>query len=191
MLRANDPYLGYRKGPFALYALSKYIGKEPVNSAMKSLLVKHSSGKPPLPTTLDFYEELKAITPDTLQYLLHDLFEVNTFWDLKTDKAIAQQTKDGMWKVTLDVQARKDVVDEKGNETHIPMNDWIEIGVYAAPEQGKELDKVLYLQKHRIRTGQQAITVTVPTKPTRAGIDPNNLLIDLKMHDNSRTVRFE
>jgi hypothetical protein len=116
---------------------------------------------------------------------------VNTFWDFKTDRVTAQQTKEGNWQVTLDVQARKDVIDEIGNETHVPMNDWIEIGVFAAPEKGKELDKVLYLQKHRIHTGQQTITLTVPNKPTRAGIDPNNLLIDLKMNDNSRNVTFE
>lgn len=191
LFRASDQYQGYRKGPFALYALSKYISKEAVNGALKQLLIKHGSGKPPLPTTLDLYRELKAITPDTLQYLLHDLFEVNTYWDLKTDNVTAHQTKDGNWQVTLEVQARKDVVDERGNETHIPMDEWIEIGVFAAPEKGKELDKLIYLQKHRIRTGKQTIIVTVPGKPSRAGIDLNNLLIDLKMGDNGRGVRVE
>lgn len=191
LLRATDQYHGYRKGPFALYALSKYISKEKVNGALKQLLVKHGYGKPPLPTTLDLYRELNAITPDTLQYLLHDLFKVNTYWDLKTDNVTAQQTKEGNWLVTLNVQARKDVTDEIGNETHVPMNDWIEIGVFAAPEKGKDVDKVLYLQKHCIRTGQQTITLTVADKPTRAGIDPNNLLIDLRMNDNRREVKFE
>jgi aminopeptidase N len=190
LLRANNAYLGYRKGPFALYALSKYSGKERVNGALKQLLAKHGQGKVPLPTTLDLYSELKTNTPDSFHYLLHDLFEVNTFWDLKTDKATAKQTYNGNWEVTLKVQARKEVTDEMGNETHVPMNDWIEIGIFAEPEKGKQLDKVLYLQKHRIRTGAQTITLTVPAKPTRAGIDPNNLLIDLKQHDNTRKTRF-
>jgi hypothetical protein len=191
LLRANDQYLGYRKGPFALYALSHYTSKEKVNCALKQLLLKHGSGKPPLPTTLDLYRELKVITPDTLQYLLYDLFEANTYWDLRTDNVTARQTKQGHWQVTLEVQARKDVTDEFGNETHVPMNDWIEIGVFTTPEKGKELDKILYLEKHRIRRGQQTITLTVPGKPTRAGIDPNHLLIDLKVHDNERAVRIE
>jgi ABC-type transport system involved in multi-copper enzyme maturation permease subunit len=107
LLRANDQYLGYRKGPFALYALSKYMGREKVNGALKQLLAKHGSGKPPLPTTLDLLRELKAITPDTLQYLLHDLFEVNTFWDLKTGKVTAKQAKDGNWLVKLEVKDSK------------------------------------------------------------------------------------
>jgi ABC-type multidrug transport system ATPase subunit len=49
--------------------------------------------------------------------------------------------------------------------------------------------KLPYLQKHRIRSGQQTITVTVPRQRTRAGIDPNHLLIDLKTDDNIKTVR--
>jgi ABC-type transport system involved in multi-copper enzyme maturation permease subunit len=191
LLRANNAYLGYRKGPFALYALSKYTSKEQVNGALKQLLLKHGKGKVPLPTTLDLYRELQASLPDSLDYLLHDLFEVNSFWDLKTNNATAQKTNKGYWQVTLEVQARKDVVDERGNETGVPMNDWIEIGIFAAPEKGKESGKELYLQKHRIRTGPQTITLTVPGKPASAGIDPRKLLIDLKLMDNSRKIRVE
>ena len=47
----------------------------------------------------------------------------------------------------------------------------------------------IYLQKHHIRSGEQTITVTVPRTPTRAGIDPNQLLIDLETDDNIKTVR--
>ncbi len=62
-----------------------YIGKERVHEAFRRLLEKHSPGEPPLPTTLDLYRELKAVTPHVHQTLLHDLFEANTFWELRTD----------------------------------------------------------------------------------------------------------
>ena len=92
MLRALDPYLAYRKGPFALYALSEYIGEERVNGALRRLLETHRPEEAPLATTLDLYRELQAVTPDSLQSLLHDLFEVNTFWELETERATAEQT---------------------------------------------------------------------------------------------------
>ena len=41
---------------------------------------------------------------------------------------------------------------------------------------------------HRIHSGRQIITVTVPRPPARAGIDPNHLLIDLEMDDDIKTV---
>ena len=83
-----------------------------MHAALRRLLEKDGSGTPPLPTSLDLYRELQAVTPDSLQYLLHDLFEANTYWELETEQAAAVQTEVGTWQVTLDVRARKVVVDE-------------------------------------------------------------------------------
>ena len=44
------------------------------------------------------------------------------------------------------------------------------------------------MQLHRIRSGSQTITVTVPGKPTGAGIDPNNLLADRDPENNIKNV---
>ncbi|GAB3493160.1 hypothetical protein GCM10027341_08130 [Spirosoma knui] len=190
LLQSNNAFMNYRKGPFALYALRNYIGKDRVNEALRQLLRRYTP-TPPLPTTLDFYRELKAVTPDSLHYLVHDLFAANTFWELTTKQATATQTPAGAWQVVLDVEARKVTVDLIGKKTNIPMSDWVEIGVFAPDETGKPALKPLYLQKHRIRSGQQRIRLTVPAKPQRAGIDPNHLLIDLELDDNTKRVKIE
>jgi ABC-type transport system involved in multi-copper enzyme maturation permease subunit len=176
LLRAMDPYAAYRAGPFALHALSEYIGEERVNLAFRRLREEHGSGEPPLPTTLDLYRELQAVTPDSFQYLLHDLFQVNTFWELQVEQVTAEQNETGAWQVTLEVLARKVVVDEAGVETEVPMDELIEIGVFADPEEGGELSEPLYLEMHRVSSGRQTITVTVPREPDLAGIDPYHLL---------------
>jgi len=191
LLRATDPFLSYRRGPFALYALSEYIGKERMDEALRHLLEKHRSGQPPLATTLDLDRELQAVTPDSLRYLLHDLFETNTFWELKADSATAQKVIGGAWQVTLDVRARKVMVDEAGLETEVPVDDWVEIGVFAPGDKGDGGGELLYLRKHRIRSAQQTITVTVPRKPAQAGIDPRYLLNDWKVDDNTEQVRVK
>ncbi len=181
LLQANESFLYYRKGGLALYALSEYIGKAKVNHALRELLQKRTSGELSLPTTLDLYKELQSVTPDSLNYLLHDLFEENTYWRLKTKQFAAEQTKSGMWEVTLTVQAQKVVVDSTGAEKEVPMQDWLEVGIYG---EGKGLDDPLYLQMHHIRSGEQTIKVTVPRKPDNGGIDPNHLMIDLRRDDN-------
>ena len=96
-----------------------------------------------------------------------------------------------MWQVTLDVRARKLVVDEAGVETEVPLDDWVEIGVFAAAEEGQESGRPLYVQRHRIRSGAQTISVTVLDQPARAGIDPFSLLIDLELGDNIAVVTTE
>ncbi|MGH7491934.1 MAG: ABC transporter permease [bacterium] len=191
LLRGRDPYAAYRKGPFALFAMSEYMGKERVNLAYRRLLEAHRSGTLPLPTSLDLYRELKAVTPDSLQTLLHDLFEANTFWELETERPTALKTEAGAWQVTIPVHARKVVVDPAGVETEVPMDEWVQIGVFAPTEEGPEFGETLYLQMHRIRSGEQTITVTVPREPADAGIDPYHLLIDLERFDNVEEVKIE
>ncbi|MEJ7811873.1 MAG: ABC transporter permease [Gemmatimonadaceae bacterium] len=186
LLRAMDPWANYRKGPYALHALSEYVGETRVNGALRTLVEKKVSS---LATTIDMYRELQAVTPDSLKPLLHDLFEVNTFWTFDTKQAKAVQTAAGTWQVTLEVEARKVVADSAGVETELPMNEWVEIGIFAAAAPGEILGKPLSLQKHRIRSGRQTITVTLPHEPDRAGIDPYNLL-DWEEGDNIEGVEI-
>jgi hypothetical protein len=183
LLRATDSYAFSRRGPLALYAMHEYIGKERVDDALRQMIEKYRSGKPPLPTSMDLYRELQAVTPQSYQSLLHDLFEKNTFWQLGTNQVTARQTQSGAWQVTLDITARKVVVDEAGVETEVPMDDWVEVGVFDADKP--------YLQKLRIHSGKQTVTVTVPQKPARAGIDPRHLLSDLgEADDNIKPVKI-
>jgi hypothetical protein len=188
LLRGLDPYLSYRKTPFALYTLSEYIGEDRVNAALRQLWQKHLPDDAPLATTLDLFAELEAVTPDSLRYLLHDLFEVNTFWDLETRQVAAVQAAPNEWRVTVDVRARKTVVDSAGAESELPMNELVDIGVYGASGTNERTGKPLYLARQRIHSGAQTITVTVSGAPDRAGIDPNYLLMDLDVGDNVKPV---
>ncbi|MHA4842786.1 ABC transporter permease/M1 family aminopeptidase [Flavitalea antarctica] len=188
LLRGLDPYMSYRRGPFALYALSEYLGDDSLNAGLRRLVEKHRSRNAPLATTLDLFAELKVATPDSLRYLLHDLFEVNTFWELEIEHSNARQSSPGTWQVDLQVNAKKLVFDSAGIESETHMNDWVEIGIYGERVQGVEPDKPVYHQKHRIRSGRQVITVTTNRKPNLAGIDPRYLLIDLQTENNTRGV---
>jgi hypothetical protein len=189
LLEASQTSIIYRKGPLALYALREYIGKEQVRFGLQNFFKKYSTGTG-LPFPKDLYIELQRVTPDSMQYLLHDLFASNTFWEFKTEKAVASQIPSGKWKVTMDVKARKYIVDKKGIERDVPMNDWIQIGVYGLPGQTKA-DQNLYMQQHRIRSGVQRIEIEVLGKPELAGIDPNSLLMDLDNYDNVTKVQLQ
>jgi len=183
LLRASDKFLAYRKGPFAMFALREYVGQNNVDLAWRRLREQHASHQPPFATSLDLLRELQAVTPASLRSLLGDLLERNTFWELKTKKATAQQIATGAWRVTLDVEARKVAVDKTGVETNLAMNDPIEIGVF-----GPNGDQPLYRAMQPIRTGLQTITITVPQRPTTAGIDPRHLLIDVVPDDNMAPI---
>ena len=189
LLRASGWFQSYRKGPFAMYALQEYAGRERVDLAWRRLIEKHRAGDPPFATSLDLYRELKAAIPPHLHSLLVDLLERNTFWELEIRDVAVQTRGDGMWQVDLQVRARKVVVDEEGRETEVPMNDLVEIGVYAEERRVDGRGEPLYLQKHRVSSGDQRITLLVAEKPGQAGIDPRHLLTDAQPENNLREVQ--
>ncbi|MBT1705712.1 ABC transporter permease/M1 family aminopeptidase [Chryseosolibacter indicus] len=187
LLRAMDPWANYRKAPYAMHAISEYVGEARINNALNKLIKKKKFS---LATTIDLYNELQAVTPDSLKNLLHDLFEVNAFWTFNTKQAKAEQKDKDNWQVTFDIEAHKVVADSAGVETEVPVDQWVEVGVFAPAKPGEILGKPLYVQKHFIHSGEQSITVTVPQKPARGGIDPYNLL-DWEEGDNIEKILVE
>ena len=89
------------------------------------------------------------------------------------------------------MQARKFMVDSVRVETKVLMNDWIEIGVFGEAREGEEFGKLLCQQKHRMKSAKLTISVTVPHKQARAGIDPNSLLNDWEVGGNTEEVKLE
>ena len=83
----------------------------------------------------------------------------------------------------MTVEAKKLRADGHGVETEIPIDDWIDVGVF-----GDDESDVLYLQKHHITEAQMTFQVVVEEEPERAGIDPYNKLIDCVSDDNVSSV---
>lgn len=190
LLRANDQFNSYRKGPFVMYTIQEYIGETKVNLALKRLLEKFDSREPPLPVTLDLYTELQKVTPDSLQYLLEDLFKRNTLWELKANEATATPLEGGMWNLTFHLDAKKLAVDKEGIVTDLPMNDYVDLAVYSNSQQGGQ-EELLYLERHRLSSGEQTFNIKVSQKPELVHIDPNELLIDRKPDNNLSIVEIQ
>ena len=131
----DQPHVAYGKGAVAMYTLREHIGDEAVNARAAPLPRE-------VPRRRDRRIRRRSIcTPscarsrrDSLQYLLTDLFETITLWDVKTQSAAVEPTGDGEYEVTLDVVAKKLRADSVGNETEVPMDDLVEIGVFAPGE---------------------------------------------------------
>jgi aminopeptidase N len=179
----DQPHISYGKGAVAMYTLREVIGDSALNTALRGFLEKYRNGGPPYPTSLDLLATLRAATPDSLQYLLTDLFETVTLWHVKTERAAVEKTSRGDYRVTLEVTAKKVRADSVGHETEVPMNDLVEVGVFARGK-GKSLGSALYLKRQRIHSGKQTIVVVVRQEPGHAGIDPYSKLIERDRADN-------
>jgi ABC-type transport system involved in multi-copper enzyme maturation permease subunit len=171
LIRVMDQsYVYYQKGAVAMYTLKEHIGEDRVNAALRAFLDKYRDAGPPYATSRDLYKELQAVTPDSMKYLLVDLFETITLWDVRVKAARAEQIAPDSYRVTMDVVGKKVRADSMGVETEVPMNDLAEIAVFAGNERS-------YIERHRIRSGEQRITLTVSRKPESVGVDPYHNLI--------------
>ncbi len=191
----NQPYIHYNKGSLVMYGLRDYLGEQPMNAAIRGFLNAEKFRGPPYPTSLELVDSLRAATPDSLRYLISDLFEHITLYELKADSAIVSNAPNGQFAVDLWLNAKKLRADSLGKETEQPIDDWIDVGVFGKapakpdPKIDAKVGVPLYLEKHRIHAGLQKITVLVDVKPYRAGIDPLHKLIDRITTDNTTGVR--
>jgi hypothetical protein len=129
--------------------------------------------------------------PPEQQYLLQDLFYDITLFSNRGLTATAHKRSDGKYNVTIDVETHKYKADEKGNETEVPANDWIEIGALAAPEKGKKYGNVLHRERVHMTTARNTYSFTTDTLPEKAGIDPLLLLVDRVPDDNLAKVTLQ
>ncbi|MCH2450085.1 MAG: ABC transporter permease [Gracilimonas sp.] len=201
----NQQYIHYNKGSLVFYALSDYIGEDKLNAALSDYIDKVAFQEPPYTISLELVEYLKEATPDSLQYLIKDMFETITLYDNRVEEASYSEIDSSTFEINMTLQASKYRTGETGERIYkneagdslsvevegrrrpvesLPLNDWIEVGVFGVDEKGNET--VLYLEKRKFTDIMNEITITVDEKPVSVGIDPYNKLIDTISNDNRR-----
>jgi hypothetical protein len=185
MLVENQKYIHYNKGSLVFYALRDYIGEAPLNRALSRYVRDFAFRGPPYSSSRDLLDYLRRETPPELAYVLEDMFETLTLHANRAVSASATPRGDGSWLVSLAVEARKLRADGEGTETQVPIDDWIDIGVF--DEEGAPL----FLEKRRVSEPRMQFELSVPGEPAQAGIDPYHKLIDREPDDNVLSVRRE
>jgi len=179
----NQPHIHYGKGSLILFALQDYIGEDKVNLAMKNYLDEFKHVGPPYSTSLDFLKHLEPQVPDSLKHLITDWFKEITLYDNRMKEANYKKLDNGKYELTMKIESAKMRADTMGNETKVPMNDWVDIGVLDGDEK-----KLIYQKRVKIDQPEMTFTVLLDTIPTKAAIDPRRLLIDRVYNDNIKVT---
>lgn len=188
MRNENQQYIHYQKGSLVWYALADYIGEDVLNAALARYVKQVAFQSAPFTTTKELVAILKEVTPPDYQYVIEDMFETITLYDNKV--VSAEVTPEGAkYKVRFTVSARKLRASELGEETEVPVADFIDVAVFAAPAPGDiDLGKPLFFERRKLTGGDNVIEVVVDELPARVGIDPYNKLIDRAPRDNRMGV---
>ena len=210
MYNDGQGYIHYQKGSLVFYALSDYIGEDTLNKTLKEFIEKVQFQEAPYTTSLEMVNHIKKVTPDSLQYIIKDMFETITLYQNRIVKAESIPLASGKYQVDIEFEVSKYRNNEKGRKFYgesvgdtlsyktetmkkpilsVPLEDYIDIGIFTEEEvNGKKKEVALYLQKHKITTIQNKLTIIVGNKPTEVGVDPYNKLIDTQSEDNRKKL---
>jgi len=207
MLNENQQYIHYNKGSLVLYAMSDYLGEKKFNKFLSDYIDQFAFQEPPYTTAVEFVDQIEERTPDSLKYLVDDMFRTITLYDNYIEDAAYNMNPDSTYTVDIEAIVSKYKSNEKGKRLYAkgndsliyvkekdtlkswPMQDYIEVGVFTEIEvDGQKEEKPLYLKKVRIDSIYNTFKIIVDEKPTEVGIDPYNKLIDTKSGDNRKVL---
>ncbi len=209
MYNENQQHIHYQKGSLVLYAMSDYLGEDKFNAVVKRFAQKYQFKPAPYPTSVNFVNDIREVTPDSLQYLIKDMFETITLYDNKVADASFKKLGENKYEVNIEALVSKYRSTKKGKSVYtnkagdsitytpenrkrpiesLPLADYIEVGVFGKENEETGVEKPLYLQKLKITDIKNDFKIIVNEEPVEVGIDPYNKLIDRNSDDNRQRV---
>lgn len=113
----NQGYIHYQKGSLVMYYLKEMIGEKQLNAALQELLLAYAYKEPPYPTSNHAVSIFRSHTPDSLQYIITDLFETITLFSNRAITAKSKPLSHGKYEVTIETESKKFRADTLGRES--------------------------------------------------------------------------
>jgi len=210
MFNDGQGYIHYQKGSLVFYALSDYLGEKNLNKAISKYVKNVGFQDPPYTTSVELLDYIKEATPDSLSYVLKDMFETITLYNNNAVSATSKKMDNGKYKIDFEFNVSKYRNDEKGMINYgdqekdsiiykgkdmddplysVYLEDYLDIGVFGSDEDENETE--LYLKKHKISDINNKLSIIVDEEPLEIGVDPYNKLIDTDSGDNRKRIVLE
>lgn len=190
MYTEHQQYIHYQKASVIMYGLKEMIGENKVNEALRSLLDTFAYQDPPYATSISAVRAFRKVTPDSLQYLINDMFERITLFSNRMVEATYKKVGNE-YEVNLITNSEKFYADTLGKEVSTPISDYIDIGIFAKSDNKKNLGEPLLMQRLKLDKKENKFTFRTNKLPYNAGIDPYNYLIDRIPDDNVKVLKEE
>jgi hypothetical protein len=174
----QQSYIGYKKSTVAMYALQDYIGEDSVGVALGRIVEKYGYRLDTFALVSNLIDEFYKVTPDSLVYLVNDLFLEITLYENKIIGSSYNVTDNNQYVTTLEFETKKYYADSVGNQTQALLNDYIYVALF------DEDENPIYYKKHLFTKDKTKIDIITDRIPYKAGIDPYLVLIDREIDDN-------
>lgn len=204
MYNENQSYIHYNKGSLVMYTLSELMGEENFNAFLAEYLQKNAFQNPPYTTSMAFVDDLQAVLPDSLDYLITDLFRRVTLYDNRVDEVKLTSRDSNQFVLDVNFTVRKFHNDPQGKRIYkddqghtlvsqaddgrktysLPLADYIDIAVVGEDDH----EPFLYKERLRIHEMNNRLQIPLDRKPTAVIVDPYSMLLDAAPDDNRKRI---
>ncbi|MBO6524705.1 MAG: hypothetical protein JJ971_12820 [Balneolaceae bacterium] len=184
----NEAHISYARGLLALNSMYQHLGSKQFEQVLRNFIESFASKAPPYPTSLDFISHLKSQTPDSLTYLIYDLFETSTVYKNEIVDYSMQSTESSEFEIELTVSSSKERKESKyqiqGFDEKLSgaSGFYLQIGAFDSE------DKLIQLESVYVGEGQNSIIFTIGEKTSKIVLDPKHILIEQNISDNTLII---
>jgi ABC-2 type transport system permease protein len=179
----DQAYLYYGKGAIVMNALKELLGEATLNRALRAF-VAAQGGPAHQPKIDDLLHEIEGVTPPENRALVNEWTRDVILYDLTLTSASSRRLPHGRFEVTMQVTVHK----SRADEHELPINESIELGIFATDPDDASANDILHLAAHPLHSGANTITIIVDKQPSYAAIDPYITRIDRNRFDNVKPV---
>jgi hypothetical protein len=135
---------------------------------------------------LDLIEYFRNVTPDSLHYVIRDLFETITLYENKITQAEYQMVSNDLYEVSITLDLHKHQFDSAGIAHQVKINEWVDLSIYEEVEGGTE--KLIYSKEIHVTNKITKVKMQVDKKPGKCVLDPKRKTMDREFDDNSKVL---
>lgn len=176
----DTPHLPYNKGTVVMHQLRMLIGEVNVNKALRNLMTHYAFPKKAADTR-DFLKEIYQVAPKATHAKIDELFKKIVTYSAKIESVSSKKSAVGKYEITFEVSISKFSEDGKGKQTMIKNDDNLDVAVYDV--NGKQSVQAFSIVNNKVK-GKMTLT----SKPESIEIDPNLMIMDTFLEDNSKEI---
>ncbi len=177
---ADETLITYSKGLLALQSLNDHLAPGAFSGIVQNFFQEFARNDSSYPTSYDFVHHLEREVPDSLGYLITDLFEQVTLYESSIDEYQIQELGNNTFEVQIDVLFEKFRNQIPGMETTpLPLDDFLEIEIHDSN------GAIIGSKKLRLSSTETTVPLIVEGKPAKIVVDPHRKLIEQNYSNNT------
>lgn len=178
--KPGEALVTYSKGLLALQSLHDHLEPGVFSTIIQSFFREYARNDSSYPTSSDLIEHFEQEIPDSLAYLIKDLFEEVTLYESSVNDYQILEFGSNAFQLSMEILFEKFRNQTPGMEVSpLPLNDFLEIEIHDS------MGEVIAAKAIKITSEKTSVNLNIKRRPSKVVIDPHRKLIEQNYSNNT------